>query len=57
MDVLAGVHPDTDPAELRMRAHATFGLINSTPHSVRNHGRRMALKRARRCSKAWPWPP
>lgn len=47
VDVLAGLHPDTDPAELRMRAHATFGLINSTPHSVRNHGRRMALKRAR----------
>src|SRR6476661_2024960 len=47
VDVLAGMHPDTDPAELRMRAHATFGLINSTPHSVRNHGRRMALKRAR----------
>ena len=47
VDVLAGLHPDTDPAELRMRAPATFGLINSTPHSVRNHGRRMALKRAR----------
>ncbi|MGO4494276.1 TetR/AcrR family transcriptional regulator [Arthrobacter sp. 2YAF22_2] len=47
VDVLAGLHPETDPAELRMRAHATFGLINSTPHSVRNHGRRMALKRAR----------
>ena len=47
VDVLAGLHQDTDPAELRMRAHATFGLINSTPHSVRNHGRRMALKRAR----------
>jgi AcrR family transcriptional regulator len=47
VEVLAGLHPDTDPAELRMRAHATFGLINSTPHSVRNHGRRMALKRAR----------
>ena len=27
-----------------MRAHATFGLINSTPHSVRSHGRRMAVK-------------
>lgn len=47
VDVLAGLHPDTDPAELRMRAHATFGLINSTPHSVRTQGRRMALKRAR----------
>ena len=30
-----------------MRAHATFGLINSTPHSVRSHGRRIAIKRAR----------
>jgi hypothetical protein len=30
-----------------MRAHATFGLINSTPHSVRNHGSRMAIKSAR----------
>ena len=47
VDVLSGLHPDTDPAELRMRAHATFGLINSTPHSVRTQGRRMALKRAR----------
>ena len=47
VDVLAGLHPDTEAAELRMRAHATFGLINSTPHSVRSHGRRIALKRAR----------
>jgi AcrR family transcriptional regulator len=47
VEVLAGLHPGTDPAELRMRAHATFGLINSTPHSVRNQGRRTALKRAR----------
>jgi hypothetical protein len=30
-----------------MRAHATFGLINSTPHSVRNHGRKMASRTAR----------
>jgi AcrR family transcriptional regulator len=47
VEVLAGLHPATDAAELRMRAHATFGLINSTPHSVRNHGRRMAIKSAR----------
>ncbi|MCX6498061.1 MAG: TetR/AcrR family transcriptional regulator [Arthrobacter sp.] len=46
-DVLARLHPDIDPAELRMRAHAAFGLINSTPHSVRNQGRRVALRRAR----------
>lgn len=47
VDVLSGLHPDTEDAELRMRAHATFGLINSTPHSVRSHGRRIAVKRAR----------
>ncbi|MET3809734.1 TetR/AcrR family transcriptional regulator [Arthrobacter sp. UYEF3] len=46
-DVLARLHPDIDPAELRMRAHATFGLINSTPRSVPNQGRRVALRRAR----------
>jgi AcrR family transcriptional regulator len=42
VDVLSRLHPGTDAAELRTRAHATFGLINSTPHSVRSHGRRMA---------------
>jgi len=47
VDVLAKVHPGIDAAELRMRAHATFGLINSTPHSVRSHGRRMAAGVAR----------
>src|SRR6478609_3480043 len=47
VDVLARIHPDTDVADLRMRAHATFGLINSTPHSVRSHGRRMASRTAR----------
>jgi AcrR family transcriptional regulator len=47
VEVLAGLHSETEPAELRMRAHASFGLINSTPHSVRTHGRRIAAKRAR----------
>ena len=47
VEVLAGLHAGTEAAELRMRAHATFGLINSTPHSVRSHGRRIAVKRAR----------
>jgi AcrR family transcriptional regulator len=47
VDVLAGLHPGTDVSELRMRAHATFGLINSTPHSVRSHGRKMAPGTAR----------
>ncbi len=31
--VLARLMPDSDPAALRVKAHATFGLINSTPHS------------------------
>ena len=47
VEVLARLHPATDAAELRMRAHATFGLINSTPHSVRSHGRKIAVKSAR----------
>lgn len=33
--VLARLHPDRSPSDLRVRAHACFGLINSTPHSVR----------------------
>jgi AcrR family transcriptional regulator len=32
---LGRVHPDADTESLRIRAHATFGLINSTPHSAR----------------------
>jgi AcrR family transcriptional regulator len=47
VEVLARLHAGTEPAELRMRAHASFGLINSTPHSVRTHGRGVAAKRAR----------
>ncbi|UEL29782.1 TetR/AcrR family transcriptional regulator [Pseudarthrobacter sp. L1SW] len=47
VDVLARLHPATDISELRMRAHATFGLINSTPHSVRSHGRKVAAGTAR----------
>ncbi|HRN28854.1 MAG TPA: helix-turn-helix domain-containing protein [Terrimesophilobacter sp.] len=31
--VLSDIHPDVDPAVLRTRAHAVFGLLNSTPHS------------------------
>lgn len=33
--VLAEAQPERDERELRVRAHACFGLINSTPHSVR----------------------
>ncbi|MBX3093883.1 MAG: TetR family transcriptional regulator [Cryobacterium sp.] len=33
VEVLAELKPDADPAVLRTRAHAVFGLLNSTPHS------------------------
>lgn len=33
--VLSRMHPERSRSELRMRAHAAFGLINATPHSVR----------------------
>ena len=36
VDVLARLDPVTDRAELRLRAQATFGLLNSTPHSARS---------------------
>lgn len=34
--VLERLYPERTAAELRVRAHAMFGLINSTPHSVRD---------------------
>ncbi|HEY1530067.1 MAG TPA: TetR/AcrR family transcriptional regulator [Galbitalea sp.] len=33
--VLAAIHPSVPVGDLRIRARATFGLINSTPHSAR----------------------
>ncbi|ODT24983.1 TetR/AcrR family transcriptional regulator [Microbacterium sp. SCN 69-37] len=35
VDVLRAVHPDRGDTDLRVRAHAGFGLINSTPYVVR----------------------
>ena len=46
VEVLARLYPGNDAGEKRLRAHAAFGLINSTPHSVRQHGR-VAAKSAR----------
>jgi AcrR family transcriptional regulator len=37
--VLARLHPGADPLVCRARAHAVFGLINSTPHSAGRIGR------------------
>jgi AcrR family transcriptional regulator len=38
VNVLSALHPGTEAAQLRIRAHAVFGLINSTPHSGRAPG-------------------
>lgn len=38
VQVLAHLNPDVSTHDLRVRAHAAFGLINSTPHSMRPHG-------------------
>ena len=35
MEVLSRLHPGRAESDLRVRAHACFGLINSTPHSMR----------------------
>ena len=37
--VLARLHPQSDAEACRTRAHAVFGLINSTPHSAGRLGR------------------
>ena len=42
VDVLSRLRPDRAETELRFRAHAAFGLLNSTPHSARIPGRRPA---------------
>jgi len=34
VDVLSRLHPVAGEAQIRARAHALFGLINSTPHSA-----------------------
>ena len=35
VEVLRAVEPSIDEAEARLMAHAAFGLLNSTPHSVK----------------------
>ena len=45
--VLAEVRPDLDAAERQTRLLATFGLLNSTPHSAApNRGSSRAVLRA-----------
>ncbi len=44
---LGRLQPEADPAGRRIKVQATFGLINSTPHSARSHGRKVAARTAR----------
>jgi AcrR family transcriptional regulator len=44
VEVLGRLHPSADTGALRIRAHATFGLMNSTPHSVRTRETRQILE-------------
>ncbi|QUR68347.1 SACE_7040 family transcriptional regulator [Mycobacterium spongiae] len=36
VDVLRGLSPDLAEADARVMAHAVFGLLNSTPHSMKS---------------------
>jgi len=47
MGVLGRLRPELSPEVVRLRVRAVFGLINSTPHSVRGSGRALELGRAR----------
>jgi AcrR family transcriptional regulator len=53
--VLERLHADAPTAELRIRAHAAFGLVNSTPHSARSHGSRPADDAVRRVLRQMAW--
>src|SRR6201986_4276795 len=46
--VLRGLNPDLAEADARLMAHAVFGLLNSTPHSMKSAGteRSRAVMRA-----------
>jgi AcrR family transcriptional regulator len=52
VDVLERVRPDQERIALRTRAHATFGLINSTPHSGSARETRTILERMARAALA-----
>lgn len=43
--VLQRIHPELDAGALRVRAHATFGLLNSTPHAGRGAAAGRILER------------
>lgn len=58
VDVLEGVHPDEPRDALRTRAHAAFGLMNSTPYSAgRGPHTRRVIEAMTRAALAAPSAP
>ncbi|RAN75890.1 TetR family transcriptional regulator [Bacillus sp. SRB_336] len=55
VDVLGRLYPERGAEVRRLQAHAVFGLINSTPHSVQVHGRRPVASAARSVLEAMAW--
>lgn len=55
VDVLGGLFPERETSLRRLQAHAVFGLINSTPHSVHQHGHRLGIAMARPALEAMAW--
>ncbi|QEO13326.1 TetR/AcrR family transcriptional regulator [Agromyces intestinalis] len=52
---LGALRPGEPEAELRVRAHAAFGLMNSTPHSARTPGRRPSAAVVRDLLERMAW--
>lgn len=55
VDVLGRLFPQRDASLRRLQAHAVFGLINSTPHSVILHGRRLGATAAKTALESMAW--
>ncbi|QAY74346.1 TetR family transcriptional regulator [Agromyces protaetiae] len=55
VDALQALAPDRSASEARIRAHAAFGLVNSTPHSARDGSRPPATADVRRVLEAMAW--
>jgi AcrR family transcriptional regulator len=53
VEVLGRLFPEREASTRRLQAHAVFGLINSTPHSVHLNGRQGAVARPVLEAMAW----
>jgi AcrR family transcriptional regulator len=50
--VVRDLNPDRDEGQARLMAHAAFGLLNSTPHSVKASGKAAEPSRSRATLRA-----